>query len=58
MKTGSRLEKILESGAFAVTSECGPPRGADADVIRKKGELLKEVVDAVNIWASTRSCRW
>jgi len=49
MKTGSRLEKILESGAFAVTSECGPPRGADADVIRKKGELLKEVVDAVNI---------
>jgi len=49
MKTNSRLEKILEKGEFAVTSECGPPRGADPDVIRKKGELLKGVVDAVNV---------
>ena len=32
-----------------VTSECGPPRGADAEVIRKKGNLLKGVVDAVNV---------
>ena len=32
-----------------VTSECGPPRGADPEVIRKKGELLKGVVDAVNV---------
>ena len=32
MKSASRLEKILESGAFAVTSECGPPRGADPEV--------------------------
>ena len=36
MKTKSRLEKVLEKGAFAVTSECGPPRGADPDVIREK----------------------
>ena len=49
MKTGSRLEKVLEKGAFAVTSECGPPRGADPDVIREKGKLLEGVVDAVNI---------
>jgi len=49
MKTASNLEKILEKGAFAVTSECGPPRGADPDLIRKKGELLKGVVDAVNV---------
>ena len=32
-----------------MTSECGPPRGADPEVIRKKGELLKGVVDAVNV---------
>ena len=32
-----------------MTSECGPPRGADAEVIRKKGGLLKGVVDAVNV---------
>ena len=49
MTSDSKLEKILESGKFGVTSECGPPRGADAEVIRKKGELLKEVVDAVNV---------
>jgi len=49
MKTESRLEKILDKGAFAVTSECGPPRGADPDVIREKGKLLKGVVDAANI---------
>ncbi len=49
MKSSSRLEKVLEKGEFAVTSECGPPRGADAEVIRKKGELLRDVVDAVNV---------
>jgi len=49
MKTASRLEKVLASGAFAVTSECGPPRGADPEVIRRKGEALKGVVDAVNV---------
>ncbi len=49
MTSDSRLEKILEKGAFAVTSECGPPRGADPEVIKKKGELIKEAVDAINV---------
>jgi len=49
MKTKSNIERILESGGFVVTSECGPPRGADPEVIRKKGELLKGIVDAVNV---------
>jgi len=49
MTSNSRLEKILGQGEFAVTSECGPPRGASPDVIRKKGELLKDCVDAINI---------
>jgi methylenetetrahydrofolate reductase (NADPH) len=49
MTSDSRLEKILERGEFAVTSECGPPRGADPEVIRKKGELIKAAVDAINI---------
>ena len=35
-KTDSKLEKILKSGNFAVTGECGPPRGADAEVIRNE----------------------
>src|SRR4030042_593907 len=49
MKTKSNIERILEGGGFVVTSECGPPRGADAEVIRRKGELLRGVVDAVNV---------
>ncbi len=49
MTSNSRLERILEGGEFAVTSECGPPRGADAGVIRAKGEILKGYVDAVNV---------
>ena len=48
-KTDSRLEKILRSGQFAVTGECGPPRGADAEVISKKCQLLKGKADAFNI---------
>jgi len=49
VKTKSNIERLLEAGKFVVTSECGPPRGADPEVIRKKGELLKGVVDAVNV---------
>ncbi|MCX8011780.1 MAG: methylenetetrahydrofolate reductase, partial [Desulfobacterota bacterium] len=49
MTSGSRLEKILAKGIFAVTSECGPPRGADPEVIRKKGMLIKDSVDAINV---------
>jgi methylenetetrahydrofolate reductase (NADPH) len=49
MKSGSNLEKILSSGQFAVTAECGPPKGTSAKVIRKKGELLKSHCDALNV---------
>ena len=48
-KTPSRLEKILASGNLAVTSECGPPRGSDGDVITKKAEMIRNHVDAINI---------
>jgi methylenetetrahydrofolate reductase (NADPH) len=49
MKTESNLEKVLASGNLAVTSECGPPRGALPDVVRKKGKYLEGVVDAINV---------
>lgn len=49
LKTPSKLEKILKSGYMAVTSECGPPRGSDAEVIKKKAEMIKDYVDAINI---------
>ena len=49
MKAGSNLEKILEKGEFALTGELGPPKGNDLEVIKKKAEMLKGNVDAVNI---------
>ncbi|MBM4423173.1 MAG: methylenetetrahydrofolate reductase [Chloroflexi bacterium] len=48
-KSGSNLEKILRAGHFAVTAELGPPKNADAEVIRKKAALLKGCVEAANI---------
>ena len=47
--SASNLEKILKSGNFAVTGECGPPRGSDAEIVRKKGSHLKGYVDGVNV---------
>ncbi|HMK66005.1 MAG TPA: methylenetetrahydrofolate reductase [Thermodesulfobacteriota bacterium] len=49
MKTESVLEKILQSGQLAVTSECGPPRGAVPEKIKEKAQFLKGHVDAVNV---------
>ena len=48
-KSLSQLQIVLSKGDFAVTAECGPPRGSDPEVISKKGELLKGYVDAVNV---------
>lgn len=49
LKSGSNLEKVLKGGHFAFTGELGPPRGTNADLVRKKAAHLKGVVDAVNI---------
>jgi len=49
MKSGSNLEKVLESGQFAVTAEAGPPKGTSAKVVQRKGELLKFCCDAMNV---------
>jgi 5,10-methylenetetrahydrofolate reductase len=49
MKAGTNLEKILESGRFAVTAEAGPPKGTSAAVVQRKGEILRNCCDAVNV---------
>jgi 5,10-methylenetetrahydrofolate reductase len=49
MKAGTNLEKILESGRFAVTAEAGPPKGTSAAVVQRKGEVLRNCCDAVNV---------
>ena len=49
MKSGSNLERVLAAGHFSVTAECGPPRGADPDVVLEKAALVKGNVDACNV---------
>jgi len=49
VKDISVLKKVLESGQFALTAECGPPKGADPEAVIKKAEILKGKVDSVNI---------
>jgi len=47
--SGSRLERVLRKGHFAVTAEIGPPMGHDPNVITRKGEMLRGYADAFNI---------
>jgi methylenetetrahydrofolate reductase (NADPH) len=58
----SRFRATLESGAFTVTAEIGPPRGADAGAIERKVTPLRGWVTAVNITdnqgASVRLSSW
>ncbi len=60
LKTSSKLEKIFKLGHIAVTSECGPPRGSDPEAVTKKGELIRNHVDVINITdnqtSMTRMC--
>jgi methylenetetrahydrofolate reductase (NADPH) len=49
MKSESQLKKVLSAGHFAVTAECGPPKGAEPEAVIKKGRLLKGSVDSVNV---------
>lgn len=49
MKTESNLEKVLAAGHFAVTGECGPPRGCKPEEVVEKSGYLKGIVDAVNV---------
>ncbi|RJR30532.1 MAG: methylenetetrahydrofolate reductase [Desulfobacteraceae bacterium] len=49
MSEMSRLKRVLQKGEFAVTAECGPPKGADPEAVIRKGGLLKDKVDAVNV---------
>jgi methylenetetrahydrofolate reductase (NADPH) len=45
----SKLQKMLDTGHFAVTAEIGPPKHASAHGVRHHAQLLKNHVDATNI---------
>jgi methylenetetrahydrofolate reductase (NADPH) len=54
LKAGTNLENMLNSGRFVVTAEVGPPRSANAEFVRRKAELLRGKVAAVNITDNAR----
>jgi methylenetetrahydrofolate reductase (NADPH) len=45
----SNLEKVLRDNVFAVTTEIGPPKGCDPEIIRSKAEIVKDYAHAFNI---------
>ncbi|NSW87432.1 MAG: methylenetetrahydrofolate reductase [Syntrophobacteraceae bacterium] len=47
--TPSKLERILAAGHLAVTSECGPPRGCNGNVVAEKARSIGDYVDAINV---------
>ena len=49
MKIESNLERVLESGQFAVTAEIGPPMDCDREVVLEKARLVKGYADSFNI---------
>ncbi len=48
MKSGSRLERVLRSGRFAVTAELNPPDSADPEAVYERALVLASVCDAIN----------
>jgi 5,10-methylenetetrahydrofolate reductase len=48
-KAGTKLERVLAAGEFALTVEVGPPMGPDPEPMRQKAALLKGLADAYNV---------
>jgi len=46
--SGSRLERVLRSGRFAVTAELNPPDSADPQEVYDAAVVLSEVCDGIN----------
>jgi methylenetetrahydrofolate reductase (NADPH) len=48
LKSGSRLERVLRSGRFAITAELNPPDSADPQAVYDAALVLAEVADGIN----------
>ena len=48
MTATSRLERVLNSGRFAVTAELNPPDSADPESVYERAIVLAEVCDGIN----------
>ncbi len=45
----SVFEKLIRNGSFVITSDCVPPRGADADILAECAKALAGKVSAVSV---------
>jgi len=54
--SGGRLEALLESGAFVVTSEFAPPDSADPEDLYRAAAPFRGVVDALNVSDGAGAC--
>lgn len=52
----SQLQKVLESGGFAVTAEMAPPKGYDFAEERKNAALLRGKVHGINVTDMQSAC--
>ncbi|HUG06675.1 MAG TPA: methylenetetrahydrofolate reductase [Candidatus Limnocylindria bacterium] len=50
----SNLAALLRQGEFVVTAELNPPKGASGAVVKRRADVLKGNVDAVNVTDSNR----
>lgn len=48
MLSGSRLERVLRAGEFAVTAEIAPPDSADPAEVLRRAEVFDGCVDSIN----------
>lgn len=48
MLSGSRLERVLRAGEFAVTAEIAPPDSADPEEVLRRAEVFDGCVDSIN----------
>jgi len=48
MQSGSRLERMLRAGHFAVSAELSAPDSADPESVYREARLLTDAVDAIN----------
>jgi methylenetetrahydrofolate reductase (NADPH) len=55
--SGSRLERVLKAGRFAVTAELNPPDSADPQAVYDRALILSTVCDGINaVDASGANC--
>lgn len=55
--SGSRLERVLKAGRFAVTAELNPPDSADPQAVYDRALILATVCDGINaVDASGANC--